>query len=61
MLTHGAGREDEVGALEVGRASTVFTTHTPVPAGNDTTKTMLSSGLLALLEHPDQLARLRFG
>ncbi len=30
-----------------------------VTAGNDTTKTMLSSGLLALLEHPDQLARLR--
>ena len=27
-----------------------------VTAGNDTTKTMLSSGLLALLEHPDQLA-----
>lgn len=30
-----------------------------VVAGNDTTKTMLSSGLLALLEHPDQLAELR--
>lgn len=30
-----------------------------VTAGNDTTKTMLSSGLLALLRHPDQLARLR--
>ena len=30
-----------------------------VTAGNDTTKTMLSSGLLALLEHPDQLAELR--
>jgi cytochrome P450 len=30
-----------------------------VTAGNDTTKTMLSSGLLALLEHPDQLAALR--
>ncbi len=30
-----------------------------VTAGNDTTKTMLSSGLLCLLEHPDQLARLR--
>ncbi|MDQ1520437.1 MAG: cholest-4-en-3-one 26-monooxygenase, partial [Actinomycetota bacterium] len=26
-----------------------------VTAGNDTTKTMLSSGLLALLEHPEQL------
>jgi len=30
-----------------------------VTAGNDTTKTMLSSGLLALLRHPDQLAALR--
>lgn len=30
-----------------------------VTAGNDTTKTMLSSGLLALLQHPDQLATLR--
>ena len=30
-----------------------------VTAGNDTTKTMLSSGLLALLAHPDQLAALR--
>jgi len=30
-----------------------------VTAGNDTTKTMLSSGLLALLEHPDQLAAVR--
>jgi len=30
-----------------------------VTAGNDTTKTMLSSGTLALLEHPDQLARVR--
>jgi len=30
-----------------------------VTAGNDTTKTMLSSGLLALLEHLDQLAELR--
>ncbi len=30
-----------------------------VTAGNDTTKTMLSSGLLALLSHPDQLASLR--
>ena len=30
-----------------------------VGAGNDTTKTMLSSGLLALLQHPDQLAELR--
>jgi cytochrome P450 len=30
-----------------------------VTAGNDTTKTMLSSGLLALLQHPDQLAMLR--
>ncbi len=30
-----------------------------VTAGNDTTRTMLSSGLLALLQHPDQLAMLR--
>ena len=30
-----------------------------VTAGNDTTKTMLSSGLHALLTHPDQLASLR--
>ncbi|WP_007513660.1 cytochrome P450 [Pseudofrankia saprophytica] len=30
-----------------------------VTAGNDTTQTMLSSGLLALLAHPDQLADLR--
>jgi cytochrome P450 len=30
-----------------------------VTAGNDTTKTMLSSGLLALLRHPDQMAELR--
>ena len=30
-----------------------------VTAGNDTTKTMLSSGLWALLEHPDQLAEVR--
>ena len=30
-----------------------------VTAGNDTTKTMLSSGMLALLEHPDQLQELR--
>jgi len=30
-----------------------------VTAGNDTTKTMLSSGLLALLQHPEQLALLR--
>ena len=30
-----------------------------VTAGNDTTKTMLSSGLLALLQHPEQLAEVR--
>jgi cytochrome P450 len=30
-----------------------------VTAGNDTTQTMLSSGLLALLEHPDQLGEIR--
>jgi cytochrome P450 len=30
-----------------------------VTAGNDTTRTMLSSGLLALLQHPDQLAAVR--
>jgi cytochrome P450 len=30
-----------------------------VTAGNDTTKTMLSAGLHALLTHPDQLAELR--
>ena len=30
-----------------------------VTAGNDTTRTMLSSGLAALLEHPDQLAIVR--
>ncbi|HEX4865371.1 MAG TPA: cytochrome P450 [Acidimicrobiales bacterium] len=30
-----------------------------VVAGNDTTKTMLSSGVLALLQHPEQLAELR--
>jgi cytochrome P450 len=30
-----------------------------VTAGNDTTRTMLSSGLQALLDHPDQLAELR--
>ncbi len=30
-----------------------------VTAGNDTTKIMLSSGLLALLQHPDQLHELR--
>ncbi|MDQ1373951.1 MAG: cholest-4-en-3-one 26-monooxygenase [Actinomycetota bacterium] len=30
-----------------------------VTAGNDTTRTMLSSGLHALLQHPDQLAMLR--
>jgi cytochrome P450 len=30
-----------------------------VTAGNDTTKTMLSSGMLCLLEHPEQLAELR--
>jgi cytochrome P450 len=30
-----------------------------VAAGNDTTKTLTSSGLVALLEHPDQLALVR--
>ncbi len=30
-----------------------------VGAGNDTTRTLTSSGLLALLQHPDQLADLR--
>lgn len=30
-----------------------------VTAGNDTTRTMLSSGLLALLQHPDQMAAVR--
>ncbi|HEU5150112.1 MAG TPA: cytochrome P450 [Iamia sp.] len=30
-----------------------------VTAGNDTTQTMLSSGLLALLAHPEQMAALR--
>ncbi|MCU0267977.1 MAG: cytochrome P450 [Acidimicrobiales bacterium] len=30
-----------------------------VTAGNDTTKTMLASGLVRLLDHPDQLATLR--
>ena len=30
-----------------------------VGAGNDTTKTLTSSGLLALLQHPEQLAELR--
>jgi cytochrome P450 len=30
-----------------------------VTAGNDTTKTMLSSGVWALLQHPEQLAELR--
>src|SRR3954464_15503990 len=30
-----------------------------VTAGNDTTKTMLSSGVLALLQHPEQLAEVR--
>ena len=30
-----------------------------VTAGNDTTRTMLSSGLLALLRHPDQMEELR--
>ena len=29
-----------------------------VGAGNDTTKTMTSSGLLLLLQHPEQLAEL---
>jgi cytochrome P450 len=32
-----------------------------VTAGNDTTKTMLSSGTEALLQHPDQMAALRAG
>lgn len=32
-----------------------------VTAGNDTTRTMLSSGLLALLDHPEQLAEIRAG
>jgi cytochrome P450 len=30
-----------------------------VTAGNDTTRTMLSSGVLALLQHPDELAAVR--
>ncbi len=30
-----------------------------IVAGNDTSRTMLSSGLLALLQHPDQLDELR--
>jgi cytochrome P450 len=30
-----------------------------VTAGNDTTRTMLSSGMLALLQHPEQLTMLR--
>jgi len=30
-----------------------------VTAGNDTTRTMLSGGLLALLQHPEQMAMLR--
>lgn len=30
-----------------------------VTAGNDTTKTMLASGILALMDHPDQLAALQ--
>ena len=30
-----------------------------VTAGNDTTRTMLSSGLLALLQHPEQMAQVR--
>ncbi len=30
-----------------------------VVAGNDTTKTMLSSGVLAMIQHPDQLNELR--
>jgi len=30
-----------------------------VTAGNDTTRTMLSNGLLALLQHPEQLAAVR--
>jgi cytochrome P450 len=30
-----------------------------VTAGNDTTRTMLSSGLLALVQHPEQLSMLR--
>jgi cytochrome P450 len=32
-----------------------------VTAGNDTTQTMLASGLLALLQNPEQLAQLRAG